>query len=71
MYTPLLAATGVTTEQVNEIGPGLPLGRPAQPAEMAPMYVDFADANATYTSGAICKNSGAAVSFDFSRVISG
>lgn len=64
-YTPILVTGGLTTEQLLAFSQGLPLGRPAQPVEMAPLYVNFADKNATYTSGSILSNNGGATGYTF------
>ena len=63
VFTPLLPAVGVTTEQLAQLGTTLPLKRPAQPVELAPAYVDFADATMTYTSGSIWSNNGGAQAY--------
>ena len=63
VFTPLLPAVGVTTEQLAQLGATLPLKRPAQPVELAPAYVDFADATMTYTSGSIWSNNGGAQAY--------
>lgn len=65
VYTPLLPASGVTNEQLKQIGGTLPLKRVAQPIELAPVYVDFADATMTYTSGGIWSNNGGAQAYFF------
>jgi hypothetical protein len=39
-------------EDVAELGKDYPLGRPAQPAELAPPYVMLASDDASYISGA-------------------
>jgi len=62
-YTPLLATGGLTTEALNQISQTLPLRRPAQPVELAPAYVDFADALKTYTSGSILQVNGGATAY--------
>lgn len=56
VYTPLLPASGVTNDQLKQIGGTLPIKRIAQPVELAPVYVDFADAAMTYTSSGIWSN---------------
>lgn len=58
VYTPLLPAGGFTNEELEQISGTLPLKRVAQPVELAPVYVDFADATMTYTSGGIWSNNG-------------
>jgi NAD(P)-dependent dehydrogenase (short-subunit alcohol dehydrogenase family) len=40
-------------DQAANFGKNSPLGRPAQPAELAPAYVFLASNDATYISGAI------------------
>ncbi|KAF2267773.1 dehydrogenase [Lojkania enalia] len=62
-YTPLLAVAGLTTELLNQIPQTLPLGRVGQPAELAPVYVDLADATMTYASGGIWSNNGGAQAY--------
>ncbi|KAF2450657.1 oxidoreductase [Karstenula rhodostoma CBS 690.94] len=62
-YTPLLASNGMTTEQLNAFSQTLPLQRPAQPVEMAPLYVNFADKNVTYLSGGILQNNGGTTAY--------
>ncbi|KAF1974108.1 short chain dehydrogenase/ reductase [Bimuria novae-zelandiae CBS 107.79] len=64
-YTPLVAGMSMTTEQLNDFAQTLPLRRPAQPVEMAPLYVNFADKNATYLSGGILQNKSGTLSYSF------
>ncbi|KAF2998259.1 hypothetical protein E8E13_006444 [Curvularia kusanoi] len=63
VYTPLIPATGITTDQLQQLAATLPLKRPAQPVELAPVYVDFADASMTYTSGSIWSCNGGAQAY--------
>ena len=42
----------MTPEMVQSFGQGTPLGRPGQPAELAPVYVMLASDEASYVSGA-------------------
>lgn len=63
-YTPLLATSGLSTEQLEQFARSLPIGRIAQPVEMAPLYVDFADDARSYTSGSILQNNGGAISYN-------
>ncbi|PPI42858.1 glucose 1-dehydrogenase [Rathayibacter iranicus] len=51
IWTPLIPAT-MPEEAVAEFGEQVPLGRPGQPAEVAPAYVLLASDDASYISGA-------------------
>jgi NAD(P)-dependent dehydrogenase (short-subunit alcohol dehydrogenase family) len=51
IWTPLIPST-MPPEQVQEFGKNTPLGRPGQPAELAPVYVLLASDEASYISGA-------------------
>ncbi|HEY9327945.1 MAG TPA: glucose 1-dehydrogenase [Streptomyces sp.] len=55
VWTPLIPATMPDTK---EFGKQSPLGRPAQPAEMAPAYVFLASQNAGYITGEILNATG-------------
>lgn len=55
VWTPLIPATLPDTK---EFGKQSPLGRPAQPAEMAPAYVFLASDNATYITGEVMNATG-------------
>lgn len=55
VWTPLIPATMPDTK---EFGKQSPLGRPAQPAEMAPAYVFLASANASFITGEIMNATG-------------
>jgi len=50
IWTPLIPAT-MPADQVAEFGKQVPLGRPGQPAELAPIYVLLASDEASYMSG--------------------
>jgi NAD(P)-dependent dehydrogenase (short-subunit alcohol dehydrogenase family) len=50
VWTPLIPAT-MPEEQVASFGEQTPLGRPGQPAELAPVYVLLASDEASYISG--------------------
>jgi NAD(P)-dependent dehydrogenase (short-subunit alcohol dehydrogenase family) len=52
IWTPLIPST-MPPEHVEEFGKNTPLGRPGQPAEVAPVYVLLASDEASYISGAI------------------
>jgi NAD(P)-dependent dehydrogenase (short-subunit alcohol dehydrogenase family) len=51
IWTPLIPAT-MPEEQVESFGEEVPLDRPGQPAEVAPVYVMLASDEASYVSGA-------------------
>ncbi|WNV77545.1 SDR family oxidoreductase [Geodermatophilus sp. DSM 44513] len=51
VWTPLIPAT-MPEEQVASFGEQVPMGRAAQPAELAPVYVMLAGDEASYVSGA-------------------
>jgi NAD(P)-dependent dehydrogenase (short-subunit alcohol dehydrogenase family) len=51
VWTPLIPAT-MPEEKVESFGQQVPMGRPAQPAELAPVYVLLASDEASYVSGA-------------------
>ena len=52
VWTPLIPST-MPAEKASKFGADTPLGRPAQPAELAPAYVFLASNDATYISGAV------------------
>jgi NAD(P)-dependent dehydrogenase (short-subunit alcohol dehydrogenase family) len=51
IWTPLIPAT-MPEEKVESFGSDTPLGRPGQPAELAPVYVLLASDDGSYISGA-------------------
>ncbi len=51
IWTPLIPAT-MKPEAVEKFGQNVPLGRPGQPAELAPVYVLLASDEASYVSAA-------------------
>ncbi len=51
VWTPLIPAT-MPEDKVEGFGQQVPLKRPAQPAELAPVYVLLASDEASYVSGA-------------------
>ncbi|MFE6997179.1 SDR family oxidoreductase [Microbacterium sp. NPDC057659] len=53
VWTPLIPATGWDDEKLASFGKDTPIGRPAQPAELAGAYVYLASDEASYTSGAV------------------
>jgi NAD(P)-dependent dehydrogenase (short-subunit alcohol dehydrogenase family) len=52
VWTPLIPAT-MPAEKVSQFGANTPLGRPAQPAELAPAYTFLASDEASYICGAV------------------
>src|SRR3954452_11359779 len=50
IWTPLIPST-MPPDQVEELGANTSLGRPGQPAELAPIYVLLASDEASYVSG--------------------
>jgi NAD(P)-dependent dehydrogenase (short-subunit alcohol dehydrogenase family) len=51
VWTPLIPST-MPAEKVKTFGQQVPMGRPAQPCELAPVYVMLASEEASYVSGA-------------------
>lgn len=51
IWTPLQTAGGQPTEELPEFGESTPLGRPGQPAELAPAFVYLASAESGYVVG--------------------
>ncbi|QHO70281.1 glucose 1-dehydrogenase [Marisediminicola antarctica] len=51
IWTPLQTAGGQPTEALPEFGEATPLGRPGQPAELAPAYVFLASGESSYVVG--------------------
>jgi NAD(P)-dependent dehydrogenase (short-subunit alcohol dehydrogenase family) len=52
IWTPLIPTT-MPPEHVEKFGENTPLGRPGQPAEVAPLFVLLASDEASYVSGAV------------------
>jgi NAD(P)-dependent dehydrogenase (short-subunit alcohol dehydrogenase family) len=52
-WTPLIPQTGFTDEKVQQFGKDSVLGRPAQPVEIAPVYVLLASDEASYITGEV------------------
>jgi hypothetical protein len=52
IWTPLIPTT-MPPEKVKSFGADTPLGRPGQPAELAPAYVYFASQESSYTTGEV------------------
>jgi NAD(P)-dependent dehydrogenase (short-subunit alcohol dehydrogenase family) len=51
IWTPLIPST-MPADKVESFGASTPMGRPGQPAELAPVYVLLASDEASYVSGA-------------------
>jgi len=58
VWTPLQVAGGQPAEALPEFGAQSPLGRPAQPAEMAPAYVFLASPESSYVTGEVLNANG-------------
>jgi NAD(P)-dependent dehydrogenase (short-subunit alcohol dehydrogenase family) len=52
IWTPLIPST-MPPDHVAQFGKNTPIGRPGQPAELAPVYVLLASDEASYISGAV------------------
>lgn len=52
-WTPLQSSGGTTEEKLKTFGSTVPLGRPGQPVEIAPIYVLLASQEASYITGEI------------------
>jgi NAD(P)-dependent dehydrogenase (short-subunit alcohol dehydrogenase family) len=53
VWTPLQVTGGQTQDKLVTFGEDTPMGRPAQPAELGPLYVALADPAFSYTTGQI------------------
>jgi NAD(P)-dependent dehydrogenase (short-subunit alcohol dehydrogenase family) len=53
IWTPLQVTGGQEPEKLPEFGADTPMGRPGQPAELAPLFVALADPMFSYTTGQI------------------
>jgi NAD(P)-dependent dehydrogenase (short-subunit alcohol dehydrogenase family) len=61
IWTPLQVSGGATMEKLKEFGGQTPFGRPGQPAELASIYVQLANNDASYSTGQVygaCGGSG-------------
>ena len=52
IWTPLIPST-MPTEKTAKFGENTPLGRPGQPAEVAPLFVFLASAESSYITGEV------------------
>ncbi|WLS77909.1 SDR family oxidoreductase [Erwinia pyri] len=58
-WTVLQACGGQPQEKLEQFGGSAPLGRPGQPAEIAPLYVTLASTESSYSSGQVwCSDGG-------------
>jgi len=57
-WTPLQVSGGQTMENLKTFGGDTPIGRPGQPAEIAPLYVLLASTEASYVTGQVYGASG-------------
>lgn len=62
-WTPLQPSGGQTREKVQHFGEGSPMGRPGQPAEIAPAYVFLASNESSFMTGEIVSLSGGQTAF--------
>lgn len=57
-WTPLQVCGGQTMDKLKSFGEDTPLGRPGQPAELAPYYVMLASTESSYVTGQVLGASG-------------
>ncbi len=57
-WTPLQPSGGQPPEQLVKFGADTPLGRPGQPAEIAPIFVLLASQESSYTTGSVASSTG-------------
>ncbi|UAW98376.1 SDR family oxidoreductase [Halopseudomonas nanhaiensis] len=57
-WTPLQVSGGQTMDNLKTFGEQTPLGRPGQPVEIAPLYVQLASTEASYVTGEMFAASG-------------
>lgn len=57
-WTPLQPSGGQPPEKLPDFGSQTPLGRPGQPAGIAPLYVLLASAESPFTSGEVFASTG-------------
>lgn len=60
IWTPLQVSGGASMEKLKQFGGQTPMGRPGQPAELASIYVQLADPNASYATGQVYGSTGGA-----------
>ncbi len=52
-WTPLQPSGGQTQDKIEKFGSGVPMGRPGQPVEIAPIYVLLASQEGSYITGEV------------------
>lgn len=52
-WTPLQPSGGQPQDKIEQFGSEVPMGRPGQPAEIAPLYVFLASNESSYSTGAV------------------
>jgi NAD(P)-dependent dehydrogenase (short-subunit alcohol dehydrogenase family) len=60
VWTPLQVSGGASQEKLQKFGSQTVFGRPGQPAELASIYVQLADATASFATGQVYGSSGGA-----------
>jgi NAD(P)-dependent dehydrogenase (short-subunit alcohol dehydrogenase family) len=60
IWTPLQVSGGASQEKLKQFGSQTPMGRPGQPVELASIYVQLADNDASYATGQVYGASGGA-----------
>nr|WP_317239091.1 SDR family oxidoreductase [Hymenobacter sp. 5516J-16] len=60
IWTPLQVSGGATQEKLQKFGGDTPMKRPGQPVELASIYVQLADPQASYATGQVYGASGGA-----------
>jgi NAD(P)-dependent dehydrogenase (short-subunit alcohol dehydrogenase family) len=60
IWTPLQVSGGATQEKLQKFGGDTPMGRPGQPVELASIYVQLADPQASYATGQVYGAAGGA-----------
>ncbi|SMB78558.1 SDR family oxidoreductase [Deinococcus hopiensis] len=57
-WTPLQPTGGQPQDKIEKFGSGTPMGRPGQPAEIAPLYVFLASSESSYSTGGVFGSTG-------------